>query len=84
MKINWKCRVKNKVFWLAVIPALLLLVKAVAAVFGIELNFDELNAQLADIIEAVFLILGILGVVVDPTTAGMSDSERAMTYDKPN
>lgn len=84
MKINWKCRIRNKLFWLAIIPAVLLLVKAVAAVFGFGLDFSKLNEQLADIIEAVFLILGTLGIVADPTTEGMSDSERAMNYDRPN
>lgn len=84
MKINWKCRIVNKAFWLMIVPALLLLVQAVAAPFGYNWDFVVLNEQLAAIINAAFGVLSILGVVSDPTTKGLNDSERAMTYDKPN
>ena len=83
MKINWKVRLKNKAFWLAVIPALLLVVQAAASLFGYDWDFVVLNQQIAAIINAVFAVLTILGVVVDPTTAGITDSNRAMGYDKP-
>ena len=82
-KINWKVRIKNKAFWLAIIPAALLLIQAVAAVFGIELNFTELQAKLLDVVNAVFIVLAILGVVNDPTTRGITDSTRALTYEEP-
>ena len=62
--INWKVRIKNKMFWLALIPAVLLLVQTVCSVFG-------------------FAVLVILGIVVDPTTDGLGDSERAMAYEEP-
>ena len=81
--INWKVRIKNKVFWLSIIPAILLLIQAVAAVFGYTLDFTNLSAKLAAVVEAMFVVLAILGIVVDPTTAGMSDSHLAMTYNKP-
>lgn len=84
MKINWKVRLKNKAFWLAVIPALLLVVQAVASLFGYDWDFVVLNQQIAAIINAVFALLAILGVVNDPTTAGITDSNRAMSYNKPN
>lgn len=83
MKINWKVRIRNKNFWLALIPALLLLVQVVAAPFGYKWDFGVLNQQLAAIINAVFALLSILGVVNDPTTAGSSDSAQALTYEKP-
>lgn len=83
MKINWKVRIRNKNFWLALIPALLLLVQVVAAPFGYKWDFGVLNQQLAAIINAVFALLSILGVVNDPTTAGTADSARAMTYTEP-
>lgn len=83
MKINWKVRIRNKNFWLALIPALLLLVQVVAAPFGYKWDFGVLNQQLAAIINAVFALLSILGVVNDPTTAGSSDSEQALTYEEP-
>lgn len=83
MNINWKVRIRNKNFWLALIPALLLLVQVVATPFGYKWNFGVLNQQLAAIINAVFALLSILGVVNDPTTAGSSDSAQALTYEEP-
>lgn len=84
MKINWKVRLKNKTFWLALVPALLLVVQTVASLFGYAWDFVVLNQQIAAVINAVFAVLAILGVVNDPTTAGISDSQRALTYTKPN
>lgn len=81
--INWKVRLKNKSFWLALIPAVLLLIQAVAALFGFELDLDFLSERLLAVVNAVFVVLTILGVVVDPTTQGVGDSERAMGYDEP-
>lgn len=83
MNINWKVRVKNKAFWLALIPALLLLVQQVCAVVGVQLDFGDLQAQLVAIVGTVFTLLAILGIVADPTTAGMGDSEQAMGYTEP-
>ena len=83
MKINLLVRIKNKAFWLALIPALLLVVQAVAALFGSRWDFVVLNQQIAAVINAVFAALAILGVVNDPTTAGVTDSDRAMGYSKP-
>lgn len=81
--INWKVRIKNKVFWLSIIPAILLLVQAVAAVFGYTLDFTDLTAKLVAVVEAAFVVLAILGIVTDPTTSGLSDSQLAMTYERP-
>ncbi len=81
--INWTVRIKNKNFWLAVIPAVLLLIQTVAAVFGYSLDLGEIGNRLIAVVNAVFGVLVVLGVVVDPTTAGVSDSSRAMNYKKP-
>ena len=81
--INWIVRIKNKNFWLAIIPAVLLLVQTVAAVFGYSLDFGELGNRLIAVVNAVFGILVVLGVVNDPTTAGMKDSEQARGYTEP-
>lgn len=81
--INWVVRFKNKNFWLAVIPAVLLLVQTVAAVFGYTLDFGDLGNRLVAVVNAVFGVLVILGVVNDPTTAGISDSKQARTYISP-
>lgn len=81
--INWKVRIKNKNFWLAIVPAVLLLIQVVAAVFGYTLDLGELGNKLLAVVNAVFAVLAILGVVTDPTTAGISDSDQAMTYQAP-
>ena len=83
MKINWLVRIKNKNFWLSIIPALLLLVQVVAAVFGIQLDLGDIGNKLLAVVNAIFGVLAILGIVTDPTTAGISDSEQAMSYEKP-
>lgn len=81
--INWTVRIKNKAFWLAVIPAVLLLVQTVAAVFGYTLDLGEIGNRLIAVVNAVFGVLVVLGVVVDPTTAGISDSKQARGYNYP-
>lgn len=81
--INWKVRLKNKNFWLSLIPALLLLIQAVAYVFGFSLDLSEMGDKLLAVVNTLFAVLAILGVVTDPTTAGLSDSNLAMMYEKP-
>lgn len=83
MGINWKVRIKNKMFWISVIPALLLLVQVVAAAFGCSIELDGIGDRLIDVVNAVFSLLTILGVVTDPTTRGVGDSYRALTYTEP-
>ena len=82
-KINWSVRVNNRLWWLAMIPATLLVIQVVAAVFGYQLDLGELGNKLKDVVNAVFALLTLLGVVNDPTTAGLSDSKRAMQYEEP-
>ncbi len=81
--INWTVRLKNKTWWLAVIPAFLLLVQALAVPFGYQWDFTLLDSQIANIINAAFAFLALLGIVADPTTEGLSDSALAMTYSEP-
>lgn len=81
--INWKVRIRNKNFWLSIIPAVILLIQAVGQVFGYTLDFGVLSERLLAVVNAVFVVLAILGVVTDPTTAGVADSERAMSYERP-
>lgn len=83
MNINWKVRIKNKNFWLALIPAILLLIQTVLVPFGYKWDFGVLGQQLTAIINAAFAVMSILGVVNDPTTEGVSDSAQAMSYDSP-
>ena len=83
MKINWLVRIKNKTFWLALIPALLLLAQSIAAMLGFSIDLSGVSDKLISVIETVFTVLAILGVVVDPTTAGVGDSKQALTYMEP-
>jgi len=81
MKINWKVRIKNPVFWVTVIPSIVSLVYLVLAAFDVTPSVTE-NV----IIDAVLVLINALttvGILVDPTTKGVSDSAQAMTYDKP-
>lgn len=81
--INWKVRIKNRNFWMALIPAILLLVQVVAAVFGYTIDMGEMGDKLLAVVNAVFAVLAILGIVTDPTTEGVGDSTQAMTYETP-
>lgn len=83
MKINWIARIKNKNFWVTLIPAVLLLVQAIAAVFGFTLDFGELGNQLLSVVNTLFAVLAILGIVTDPTTSGLGDSKQALAYTEP-
>nr|DAD74360.1 MAG TPA: holin [Siphoviridae sp. ct3pR10] len=81
--INWTVRFKNKNFWMTVIPAVLLLIQTVAAVFGYTLDLGDIGNKLIAVVNAAFGVLVVLGVVNDPTTSGMSDSKQARTYISP-
>ena len=81
--INWVVRIKNKAFWVALIPAVLLLIQVVAAVFGYTLDLGDLGNKLLDVVNAVFAVIVILGVVTDLTTKGITDSDQALTYTEP-
>ena len=82
-KINWLVRIKNKAFWVALIPAVLMLIQMIAAVFGYNLDLGALGDKLLAVLNSLFLVLAILGIVTDPTTEGVADSERALTYEEP-
>lgn len=81
--INWRVRLKNKTFWLTAVPAVLLLASQVLKLFGVEWDYSGLADQLTAIVGTIFAILALLGVVNDPTTQGVGDSQQALTYDKP-
>ena len=74
MQLNWKVRIKNKLFWLALIPAVLILAETVCRLFGVTVETGDLKEQLLNLVNAVFAVLAVLGIVVDPTTEGLSDS----------
>lgn len=81
--INWKVRIRNKTFWVSLIPAVLLLIQAVASLLGFQLDLSDMGDKLLAVVNTIFTVLAILGVVVDPTTQGAHDSDQVMTYDEP-
>ena len=81
MKINWKLRLQNKATLTALVMALVALVYQVLGVCGVVPRVSQ--DQVTTIISMVINILGLRGSVVDPTTDGIGDSVRAMSYDKP-
>ena len=81
MKINWKVRLRNKT-WLASLLALI-----VSFVYDLLAMMEVVPAisedWLMSVIQTALTLLTALGVVIDPTTAGAGDSDRAMLYDEP-
>lgn len=83
MNVNWRVRISNPDFWTSLIPALLLLVQAVAALFGWTIDLSDMQGKLILVVDALFTVLAMIGLVNDPTTATFNDSELAMTYEEP-
>lgn len=81
--INWKVRIKNPTFWISAIAALAVVVQTVAEVFGYTVDLSTTVGRLQAVVKAVFALLAVLGIVVDPTTSGVGDSERALGYEVP-
>ena len=80
---NWLVRFKNKGFWLSFIPAVLLFVQTAVALFGLNIELEGLAAKLLDVMNALFAVLALLGIVNDPTTEGVGDSAQALGYTEP-
>ncbi|CCO12695.2 phage holin [Carnobacterium maltaromaticum] len=78
MKINWEVRIKSKTFWLSLIPILLVLIQQVSSWFGIEFAKELIENEVMQFVNTLFLLLGILGIVNDPTVPGITDSERTL------
>ena len=80
-KINWRVRFKNKT-WLFMFLSLI-----IGFVYGLLRLFDVYppvtENQIVNAVNQVLTFLGLVGVLVDPTTAGIGDSERALGYDVP-
>lgn len=81
--INWTVRFNNKTWWLAIIPALAILTQTILQLFGISWDYSDLVGKLAAIVEAIFAVLALMGIVADPTTSGVADSARALGYMDP-
>lgn len=81
MKINWKLRLKNKTVLTGIVSAILLFVKQITELFGIDIG-NQLE-QVSGVIGSILALLTGIGVLVDPTTKGTSDSGISKTYSKP-
>ena len=81
MKINWLVRFKNKTFLAAFLALIVTFVYDLLALIGIAPSVDE--SVVMTLVNSVLTILVGIGVLTDPTTAGIGDSERALTYTKP-
>lgn len=88
--INWKVRVRQRWFWLTIIPAVLMLLDQLWGLFAAlgsiqagHLYDGPLMEALLSLAGTVFAILVLIGIPVDMTTEGYGDSARALTYDTP-
>lgn len=89
MKINWKVRFKNPVFWANLAAAILL---PILAALGLNWNDMTSWAGLGNVLVqaaqnpviVVSVIVSVWNLINDPTTSGLSDSKNALTYDEPN
>lgn len=81
MKINWEVRFKNKTFLLSLWALIIVLAQQIASIWGADITL--VSTQVTNVVETVLTILALIGIVHDPTTPGINDSERALKYDKP-
>lgn len=83
--INWKVRLKNPSFWVGIISAIGVFAVSIFALVGIDISGDVNNMveSISAAVIALFSVGAAFGVVVDPTTQGVSDSKQAMTYTVP-
>lgn len=81
--MNILVRLKNKAFWMTFIPAVFIGAQLVLECMGVEIDLTEVQHEVLELVNAIFAVLAVLGVAIDPTTAGVADSERAMGYTEP-
>ncbi|MEC2307596.1 phage holin [Bacillus atrophaeus] len=80
-KINWKVRLKKKTFLVAIFSATLLFAQSIASAFGYDISV--FSDDLTEKFNALLTFLTAMGIVVDPTTPGIYDSDQAMEYTEP-
>lgn len=84
-KINWKVRFQSSQFWVGMVSALAVFVISVAGLFGFDIaeSVNGISGSMMTAITALFGVGAAVGVITDPTTEGVSDSELALTYEQP-
>ncbi|WP_048627221.1 phage holin [Listeria ivanovii] len=80
MKINWVVRFKNPVWVIALLGGLFLIIQSVQYIFGVDWDYNDLMNRLITVITSIFALIGI---IQDPTTANLNDSERVQKYIEP-
>ena len=81
MKINWKVRFKNKVFLSSLFALVVSFIFELLALFEVFPTISE--SMVMQLCNIVLMILAGMGIISDPTTVGMGDSERALSYSEP-
>lgn len=81
MGINWKLRLQNKATLTTLLLALVAFVYQVLGIVGVVPGLSQDAAT--NLVAVLVNVLLALGIVVDPTTSGMGDSQDAMLYDEP-
>lgn len=81
MQINWKLRLKNKVTLTTIVLNVIGIAYMILALLDIVPSVSE--SEVVEVALLIIELLGLLGIVVDPTTAGASDSQQVMNYRKP-
>lgn len=81
MNINWRVRLKSGSFWLGIGSAVVAALFAILQLCGVELNVTQ--DQILHTLTLILMIPASVGIISDPTTRGLSDSARVMTYDRP-
>ncbi len=81
MQINWKVRFQNKTFLAGLISLVVVFIYDLLQL--LEIAPAVTQSAVMQVAEGVLTILGMVGVIADPTTAGVADSKQAMTYDAP-
>lgn len=82
MTINWKLRLKNKTTLLSLLACLAAFAYQIMGILGITAPISE--EQVTQVFGLIVNLLGAIGILVDPTTSGVSDSPRALAYREPN
>jgi phi LC3 family holin len=82
LQINWKVRLRQKHFLVGMFSAILIFAQTISELLGYPLS-DALGDKVTNIFNAILGILTLMGVTIDPTTSGASDSDKALDYTEP-
>jgi len=81
MKMNWKVRFKNKLWLSSFVAAIITFIYTILGMFDVAPEVTQ--GSLMNVVNAILMMLSLTGIIIDPTTEGLGDSNRAMTYDVP-